>query len=156
MLARIILAEKFGVQPEMLPMRPDADSMLAAADAALLIGDPALKVDPAMLPSQVLDLGAEWMDLTGLPMVFAVWAGRRQHITSESGKVFADSARFGLENLDQIIAEAPATHGIPSELARAYLTRHIVLELTDTDRRGLELYRRKVARIRSGEPALVT
>jgi predicted solute-binding protein len=156
MLTRIILAEKFGVQPEMLPMRPEIDSMLAEADAALLIGDPALRVDPASLPYRVLDLGAEWVELTGLPMVFAVWAGHRRHITPESGQIFADSARFGLANLHQIVAEAPATHGVSSDLARTYLTRHIALELTDADRKGLDLYRRKVARIRAGEPALVT
>src|SRR6478672_9925674 len=50
-------------------------AMREIADAALIIGDPALHIDPASLPWHVYDLGAEWMELTGLPMVFAVWAG---------------------------------------------------------------------------------
>ncbi len=48
--------------------------MLAKADAALIIGDPALRVDPEDLPYQCLDLGGEWVNMTGLPMVFAVWS----------------------------------------------------------------------------------
>jgi predicted solute-binding protein len=151
MLSRIILGEKFGVQPELLPMRPDLENMLRAADAALIIGDPALRIDPASVPYEVLDLGGEWFDLTGLPMVFAVWAGAREHITPASAKVFLDSARFGLANLDSIVAEAPVSHGVAADLARVYLTRHIVFELTETDLRGLDLYRRKVAEIRAGD-----
>ena len=52
--------------------------MLGEADAALIIGDAALRVDPATLPFETLDLGEEWTTMTGLPMVFAVWAGRKE------------------------------------------------------------------------------
>ena len=52
--------------------------MLGEADAALLIGDAALRVDPATLPFETLDLGGEWIAMTGLPMVFAVWSGRKE------------------------------------------------------------------------------
>ena len=57
--------------------------MLAECDAALVIGDPALRVDPAKLPYFTMDLGAEWVAWTGLPMVFAVWAGHTQQLTKE-------------------------------------------------------------------------
>jgi predicted solute-binding protein len=59
-------------------MAPNLEAMLAAADAALIIGDAALKIDPARLSYPSLDLGEEWWKLTGLPMVFAIWAGRSQ------------------------------------------------------------------------------
>ena len=39
---RILLAERYGVEPEYEAARPDVERMLAGADAALLIGDPAL------------------------------------------------------------------------------------------------------------------
>ena len=52
--------------------------MLMEADAALLIGDDALRAKYKTSDSlYVYDLGREWKDLTGLPMVFAVWAIRR-------------------------------------------------------------------------------
>ena len=59
--------------------------MLRIADAALMIGDPALRIDPAALPWHVYDLGAEWVEMTGLPMVFAVWAGRKGTVTRGVG-----------------------------------------------------------------------
>src|ERR1051326_3866772 len=61
MLTRIILAERFGVQPRLISRPADLAPMLGEADAALLIGDPALRVDPNSLPFQVLDLGLEWL-----------------------------------------------------------------------------------------------
>src|SRR5215475_13941229 len=76
MLTRVILAEKFGVEPKQISRRADLTTMLGEADAALLIGDAALRVDPEKLPFETLDLGGEWVAMTGLPMVFAVWAGR--------------------------------------------------------------------------------
>ena len=77
MLSRIVLARKYGAFPEIRTHRPDLAEMLDFDDACLIIGDPALVLDPATLPFHVLDLGAEWTEMTDLPMVFAVWAERR-------------------------------------------------------------------------------
>jgi predicted solute-binding protein len=41
MLSRIILAEKYGVEPQVISHPPDLPAMLGLADAALLIGDAA-------------------------------------------------------------------------------------------------------------------
>jgi predicted solute-binding protein len=149
MLTRIVLAERFGVRAEFITMAPDLDTMLASADAALLIGDPALRVDPVSLPYLTLDLGAEWLELTGLPMVFAVWAGRKQVVTSAVADIFVQSYRYGMSKLDEIVREAPALHGISEELARKYLTESIQFELTSEHRKGLAMYRSKVAALRS-------
>ena len=46
-LARIVLARRFGVEPNVITRRPDLPSMLGEADSALIIGDPALRIDPA-------------------------------------------------------------------------------------------------------------
>ncbi len=73
-LARVILERKYGATPTLIRQPPDLEAMLRSADAALIIGDPALRIDPARLPYHAYDLGAEWVDMTGLPMVFAVWA----------------------------------------------------------------------------------
>src|SRR5207244_12024181 len=78
MLSQVILAERFGVRPKVFSHTAALEDMLAKADAALLIGDAALRVDPATLPYETLDLGAEWVAMTGMPMVFAVWAGGQE------------------------------------------------------------------------------
>src|SRR5882724_6127632 len=113
--------------------------MLAHADAALIIGDPALRIDPVYLPYLVADLGQEWTEMTGLPMVFAVWAGHKRHITPAVVKALAESCRFGRHHLEDIVKIDGAERGIPETLAREYLTRHIVNELGPREYEGLEL-----------------
>lgn len=140
MLTRIVLDRVYRARPAILTMPPELESMLAVADAALIIGDPALHLDPARLPYHVLDLGAEWMSLAGLPMVFALWAGKPRFITETVRRTFIESCRYGLDRIEEIVASAPQSHGVPSALAREYLTRHIVYELNETDRRGLSRF----------------
>ena len=141
MLSRIILARRYGVRPRIRSMSPFLPSMLEAADAALIIGDPALRVDPQRLPFTSLDLGAEWCEMTGLPMVFAVWAGRSDVAgTPGLGETFAGSRRFGVQHLEDIVrTEAPARH-LDKSLAREYLTRNIVFELGEKEYEGMRLF----------------
>ena len=144
-LARILLAEQYGCQPRFVPMAPRLDDMLTGSDAALIIGDPALEIDPDRSPYKMLDLGAEWVKWSGLPMVFAVWAGKSAHLTSDVSRTFTDSCRWGLDHMDEIVSAAVRERGFGEELVRKYLTEHIVYELGARHREGLELFR-KLAR----------
>jgi chorismate dehydratase len=141
-LARIILSRRFGVEPVVVTRRPDLPSMLGEADSALIIGDPALRIDPDALPFHVYDLGREWMEMTGLPMVFAVWAGPRECITPEVVAAFQDSCAYGLKNLERIVGEEAATRGFAADLVRRYLSSHIVYELGAGERQGMQLFLR--------------
>jgi chorismate dehydratase len=136
-LARIVIGSKYGARPKLLPHAPDLATMLAAADAALIIGDPALRLDPAALPWHVYDLGEEWKEMTGLPMVYALWSGRR---ALEVANLFHDSYRFGRENIEEIVRQEAAPVGVPAELAREYLTNHIQFEITPEHERGMALF----------------
>jgi predicted solute-binding protein len=144
MLARLILAERFGVEPAVFARPPDVTAMLAEADAALIIGDEALRLDPAATPLECLDLGAEWVQLTGLPMVFAVWAGRPQMVTPAHERAFADSCGYGLDQMDAIVSAESAARGLPPDLCRRYLTRHIVFQLGARDYEGMSLFLHRV------------
>jgi predicted solute-binding protein len=113
---------------------------LRSADAALIIGDPALRIDPARLPYHVYDLGAEWVEMTGLPMVFAVWAGRPGVVTPEVGEAFRASLGYGRERMDQIVTLESARREFAPELVREYLTRHIVHQLGEREYAGMERF----------------
>jgi chorismate dehydratase len=139
-LVQMILSRKYGAQPQIIAHPPDLPAMLRVADAALLIGDPALHLDPGKLPYHVADLGAEWTEMTGLPMVFAIWAGRKEAVTPEVEGHFHASYQFGRAHLEEIIRLESATRGIPMALARDYLTRHIVCELGQPEYEGLERF----------------
>jgi chorismate dehydratase len=139
-LARILLQRKYGAAPRIVSHPPDLPAMMRGADAALVIGDPALHIDPAALPYNVYDLGAEWLQMTGLPMVFAVWAGRKQAVTPQVVEEFRGSCLYGREHIEEIVASESAARGFSPELVRDYLTRHIVHELGPRDYAGMELF----------------
>jgi predicted solute-binding protein len=149
-LARVILERRYGAEPLQAPHAPDLDAMLKIADAALIIGDPALRID-LNVPYFVYDLGAEWVEMTGLPMVFAVWAGRKGSIAPEVAEAFQGSFRYGREHIEDIVAAESADRGFAPDLVRQYLTRHIVHELGPREYEGMELFLR-YARESHAEP----
>lgn len=147
-LSRIILSRKYGVEPRHWPQAPHIGKMLENADAALIIGDTALVLDPATLPFHVLDLGKEWTEMTGLPMVFAVWAARAG-VPRQDPKPFIDSFQFGRDHMDDIVREWYPKLGLSEALVREYLTRNIVFELGEREYAGLETFLQYASELRN-------
>ena len=139
-LARVILRERYGAEPAITTCEPVLEKMLSEADAALIIGDPALRLRPEELPFEWLDLGAEWVSLSGLPMVFAAWAGRPGLPIEQAARLTRASYEFGRAHLDEIVEQAPLAHGIERSLADRYLREHIAYELGPSEREGLEAF----------------
>jgi chorismate dehydratase len=114
LLARMWLESRLGVRPEYFRCPPDLGQMLLESDAAIVIGDVALRAhhDAPELGLFVTDLGAAWRDWTGLPMVFAVWAVRRDFATAHPGVVkevheaFLASRELCLSELDTVAVAA--------------------------------------------------
>jgi chorismate dehydratase len=112
LLARMLLAERHGVDPEYFHCPPDLTQMLLEADAAVLIGDVALRAlyEAPARGLTVTDLGQAWREWTGLPMVFAVWAVRRDFAAAHPGLVkdvhegFLRSRDLSLRELDEVAA----------------------------------------------------
>lgn len=144
MLCRIILKHRYNVEPaQRISMPADLEAMLDVADASLIIGDPALRMDPEVLRAQgyyVADLGQEWFELTGLPMVFAVWAGRPELVTAEREQAFLGSYFYGREHLEDIVKTEHEVRGVTPEAVREYFTRYIVFELGEREYEGMERY----------------
>jgi predicted solute-binding protein len=140
-LTRIILERQYGVEPKCVSHPPDLDAMLRIADAALIIGDPALRIHPPP-DAHVYDLGAEWVAMTGLPMVFAVWAGSKRAVTPEVAHAFRESYLYGKDRIEEIVVAESANREFPLDLVRDYLTHHIIYELGPRDYEGMELFLR--------------
>jgi predicted solute-binding protein len=139
-LARVILDRRYGARPKIARHAPEVDAMLETADAALVIGDPALRIDPASRTEHVYDLGSEWWELTGLPMVFAVWAGTAEAAREEVREALVGSCRWGRERIEEIVEAESAARWFAPELVREYLTRHIVHELGAEEYAGMERF----------------
>src|SRR5205814_6172085 len=87
LLARMLLRGRYGVHPAYFDCPPDLTGMLLEADAAVLIGDVALRAtyEAPRRGLHVTDLGQAWREWTGLPMVFAAWAVRREYAERHPG-----------------------------------------------------------------------
>lgn len=114
LLAQMLLEDLVGVRPRYCTSPPDLTAMMLEAKAAVLIGDTALRARYSA-PGQgltVTDLGSAWREWSGLPMVFAVWAVRRDFaaahpdLVAEVHQAFLASRDSSLAEIDTIAAEA--------------------------------------------------
>jgi len=137
-LLRVLCAERFGVDPEFQPMPPDPEAMLRRCDAALIIGDPALFLDYERLGAEKVDLGEQWTSMTGLPFVWAFWAGRATALSHAAVSALVAARDAGVAESDAI-AE---TYCGPGRAARGkeYLRENIYYMLGDREEEGLRLY----------------
>ena len=135
-LLHILLREKYGVQPEVVERAPDLDAMLAEADAALLIGDSVFEVLDAGYRS--VDLGREWVEWTGLPFVFAFWAGRQGVLAAEQVEWLVQARREGEGQIGEIVRWFCAERGGSEEVYERYLKEHICFELGADEIAGLQ------------------
>ena len=139
-LLKILMQEKYELSPEYKLMAPDLESMLQEADAALIIGDKALhyQVD---YPNK-LDLAAEWNDMTGLPFVFAFWAGTKSGINEADIEAVQESYRLGAQNIDAICEAFAKNQPFDALFYADYLKQNISFRLSDAEQEGLlEFYR---------------
>jgi chorismate dehydratase len=128
-LLKIILKDKYHIQPEYFESPPNLGSMMMEADAALLIGDPALHIHYQVPPElYAYDLGREWKELTGQKMVFAVWAVRRSfaekkpELAREIHQAFVKSMAYSIAHVDQVAKEAARWESFDAEFLKAYFT----------------------------------
>lgn len=139
-LVRVLL-QKFYARPlSVAPADPEPGKMLKQADAALLIGDPALTFDGGAL--KVYDLASEWKKFTGLPFVFAVWAGHEDAGLGQFCEDFTASRDYGLQHIDDIAQEYAPKLNLPPEAVKVYLEENIDYSLDEENRRGLQLFYR--------------
>jgi predicted solute-binding protein len=142
-LTRILCARRWHIAPTFTTHAPDGESMLAAADAALLIGDPALFLDHRALGADKTDLGEAWTDLTGLPFVWAFWAGPASGADAEVVERLHQARDAGVAALDAIADAYCAGDADRQAIARRYLRDHMRYDLDPQSLAGLRAYYRE-------------
>jgi chorismate dehydratase len=105
---------------------PDAEHVPLGeeADATLLIGDAALK-SAFEDPTPHHDLGRLWLERTGLPMVFAVWAAPEPVVAEllELEDALVASVRAARANPTTLANEASARYGYPPGFLARYFEK---------------------------------
>ena len=142
-LTRVLCRQLFRIQPAIEARGPDLADMLSRCDAALVIGDNALFLDPqAGAGIEAIDLGEAWRHLTGLPFVYAFWAGRPGVLQPEDVGALQHARDEGTRRSDELarqyLADAPGRQA----LGARYLRENIRYQLGDDERAGLEAFYR--------------
>lgn len=136
-LTKILCKKRWQIEPTLVPSRPNITAMLAKADAALLIGDPALDVDPEALGVTKIDLGTEWHALTGLPFVYAMWAGRPGIATPEHCVGLQEARDRGVANVSAIARTTGRGDAAREDRALRYLRDNLKYGLGAAEVAGL-------------------
>jgi chorismate dehydratase len=148
-LVRILLAERYNVRPELLPLPIGAAYEQSPADAILVIGDRAIHPTRGQFV-EAWDLGDVWNRWAELPFVFAMWVARPGMAAEDTNRLAAalSAARdAGEAHLESIAAiEGPAV-GLSAADALSYLRDNLYFHLGSRERQGLELFRRYAAQL---------
>jgi chorismate dehydratase len=153
LLARLLLEQTHGLAPSYTVMPPDLGVMLREADAAVVIGDVALRatfVDGPRLGLTVLDLGAAWKEISGLPMVFALWAARRDYATRnpeavrEVAGAFRASLDLALASVQDVARDAARWEAFEPDLLAHYFTT-LDFQLGERQQAGIGEFARRAA-----------
>ncbi len=139
-LTRIFFRHFLGREVEYRTFAPDLTQMLRAADAALLIGDPALLANYHNRTLRITDWGERWLELTGLPFVFAFWAVRREAVDRLTAVDFLAVRQEATSSLRQIVDESANRLRLPPSYVETYLTQCIHYDLDAECLRGLQRF----------------
>jgi chorismate dehydratase len=146
-----VLCREWGIDPEFAPRRGPLSEVLEDFDALLLIGDEALHLLRVEAYPHHFDLGAEWKSVTGLPMVYAVCAARRDFVDARPDAAQAVGAAL-LASRDACAADPAATAADAAQIydfSQKYLMDYfdkLKFGFTPEYRAGLqEFYRRAAA-----------
>jgi len=136
-LAQILLAETVSHPVRVRPLR--TGERPAPGVGLLLIGDQASAARAEWGAVFCYhDLAEAWLQHTGLPFVFAVWAVRNgYHAAGWLADTLRGWMRKGVGCLDAVIASEPEER---REFARVYLTRHIFFDVGPQEKAGLMRY----------------
>lgn len=148
-LTRILCARRWRIDPEFVGADGPAATALRndieapegrAVDAMLVIGDAALDVADEFPALGKIDLGTEWQAMTGLPFVYAVWAGRPDALDHEQVVALQEARALGEGNVAAIARETG--EGSPDRERRnlEYLRDTLRYGLGEREIAGLERF----------------
>lgn len=146
-LLEILCRKRYGFKPMFIAEEKMGSWIQDPNVSALVIGDEALLLKEKLKGSKwkAVDLAEEWRNWTGLPIVFAVWAARKdffdqnEELVQQVHASILESKRYGLEHPDEIIARAQEKINLPKDKIQFYLSL-LSYDLTPELIRGMKLY----------------
>lgn len=134
-LAQVILNEKYGIRPQRVIVSDPDKSTLDQVDAFVSLGDRTF--DLLKSDMQRIDLGEAWKDLTGLPIVFAVWVLAPHYKDRDIIPVLRTAREMGLQMLDEIVPRISRTRDIPMDVLTRYFHDNLDYILETEEKKGV-------------------
>jgi chorismate dehydratase len=152
-LVRILLRERFEIEPKFVPFPIDARPERIEADALLLIGDRAIQPPGGWFVAE-WDLGDVWCHWAELPFVFAMWVARQEPDAAldEVGILLSHARDLGMANIESIAAAEHATVGLSYADCLMYLRDQLHFYLGPRELAGLRLFREHASRLGLAPP----
>lgn len=141
-LMNVLLAELYGLRPELEEFEPRREALFDRAPTALVIGDRADAIEgTGML---VVDLAALWNEVTGLPFVFATWVlSPRLAPGPERDRLIEAlqaAYRRGREHLDELARREASARGMDLHRVTSYWREHVHYDLGPQEIKGMERF----------------
>jgi len=133
-LVQVMVREHFRL-PHSVHYTHDA----AGAEADVCIGDRALCAPSAL---ESYDLAGQWKDMTGLPLVFAVWVVRRScpHL-EDITRILQAAKDRGCQSRRQLAELCSRRLGLPEDRCHDYLTHRLHYDVGPRELEGMNLFR---------------
>ena len=149
-LVSVLCARLFRIDPAIEMRGPDLAAMLEHCDAALIIGDNALLLEyqsEGSLKSEIekIDLGEAWTTMTGLPFVYAFWAGRPDALDAGDVETLQRARDAGMTQAEGIARDYFPDSRVRQAAGARYLQDNIKYYLGTEERAGLETFYRYAA-----------
>ncbi|MBI4352905.1 MAG: menaquinone biosynthesis protein [Candidatus Omnitrophica bacterium] len=146
-LLEVLSRVHYGFVPTLREVSENGGGIPPGCGALLLIGDEALIARERNVRSdvKVIDLAEEWRRQTGAPIVFAVWAVRRDYFNANVREVrrihraLLQSREWGLAHLEEVLKRSREKTGLALRGLRSYFSS-IAYDLDEELIKGMRLY----------------
>jgi chorismate dehydratase len=139
-LTRLVLKERYGIDPNYESRPPSLDDMLSHCDAGLIIGDLKLFDTPA---THILDLGEAWKGLTDLPFVYAAWLARPDAPIDALSDALTRARDWGAARLDSLSSRWATELNLPLDRVSDYFHNVMRYDLDYRKQLGLRMFEAK-------------
>ncbi len=140
-LTQILITEVFKVEPRYKHHAPNLQKMLERCDAGLIIGD--LKLFDLHDGTFEYDLGQGWLELTGLPFVYAAWQVREGLSSPSLTEMLTKAKKWGLQRLPPLAQKWASSMNLPPSRCEDYLLNVMNYDLVPDQMSGLRLFQQK-------------
>jgi chorismate dehydratase len=138
-VARVVLAEKYGITPDLCVLKNTNVNWRDDHDGILLAGDRGLdylaqRSDPDLT---MHNIAAMWHELTSLPLVLSLWVYNNRDLEGWLRKILVLSRNLGMQHLSRLAGGIAQTTQYNNELLYDYLSSCWDYQLTEPAMEGI-------------------